>query len=264
MPQNAYPKEVTVHFRSLPHFVEEKVIFEILQLPKMKKLTTIMKEKIQLEDGGFVFPGKAYSKLLVENREELEELTKWTEEKCTEVFQYEEIDFYCNIPTLLACSYCAENNRNSRGHHVKYCFEKKKRGFVQKRQDMVHDKKKTSNEDGFHTKRHHQNPEASKETETENAEINEKNVEPTKKDETKKKNEKNNPWFKRKQMNENESEEAENGRTVDISEGEENMESLGRIIRRSERHKKNENKPPSNNPEIILEDGEIEQQQNDT
>ena len=122
-------------------------------------------------------------------------------------------------------------------------------GYVKKQE-------KSSNEYGFHTKRHHQNPEASKETETENAEIDENNIESTKKDEAKKKNENNNPWFKRKQMNENESEEAETGRTLDIREGEENMESLGRIIRRSGRHKKIENKPPPKNSEIITEDGE--------
>ena len=50
-----------------------------------------MKERIQLEDGGFVFSGKAYSNLLVKNKDELEELAKWVEEKCTDVFQYEEI-----------------------------------------------------------------------------------------------------------------------------------------------------------------------------
>ena len=59
MPENAYPKEVTMHFRILPHFITEDSVYAELKLPNIKALSRIMKGKLKTDDGGFVFTGKA-------------------------------------------------------------------------------------------------------------------------------------------------------------------------------------------------------------
>ena len=71
MPENAYPKEVTMHLRSLPNFVTEDSVFTDLKLPIIKKLSRIMKAKLRTDHAGFLSKRKAYSKLLVRKQDEL-------------------------------------------------------------------------------------------------------------------------------------------------------------------------------------------------
>ena len=133
MPENAYPKEVTMHFRSLPHFMTEDSVYAELKLPNIKKLSRIMKEKLKTDDGGFVFTEEAYSMLLVENKDERADLSKRAAEHCTTRFNLDEMEFYCNNPTLLSCEYCLKRNRNYEGHHKTYYNEKEQTDYYQRR-----------------------------------------------------------------------------------------------------------------------------------
>jgi len=95
---NSFPSEVTVHFRSLPHFFENEDIYDCINFPNVRKLSPIMKEKFLAEDQGFVYTGIAYGKVMVSNENEEEALRNWAEQSCTKSFQLYEMDFYCNIP----------------------------------------------------------------------------------------------------------------------------------------------------------------------
>ena len=68
---DTFPREVTVQFRNLPHFLPECEVLQTVELPKTKKLTNVMKQKLHTEDGGYIYIGTAYYKLLVENEIEL-------------------------------------------------------------------------------------------------------------------------------------------------------------------------------------------------
>ena len=135
---NAFPREVNLSFRTLAHCFEDDEIFETLNLPVTRKTTNIIKHKIETEDGGFVFTGNANCKLLIETEEEKSLLAEWTKKHCTEQFQLHEIPFYCNIPSLLNCSFCESNSKPSKGHHESYCYEKTK--SKQKEVQIVNDK----------------------------------------------------------------------------------------------------------------------------
>ena len=45
----------------------------------------------------------------------------WVEQSCTKSFQLYDMDFYCNIPSLLTCSYCQTLGNNGGGHLEAYC-----------------------------------------------------------------------------------------------------------------------------------------------
>ena len=123
--RDTFPREVTVQFRNLPHFLLESEILNTVNLPKTKKLSNILKQKLHTEDGGYIYIGTAYYKLLVENETELNSLKVWAEENCTKTFSLQNLDFFCNIPSLLSCNFCLSQNKNSNGHHEKYCIQKR-------------------------------------------------------------------------------------------------------------------------------------------
>ena len=56
---------------------------------------------------------------------ELEQLKTWANEKCTETFAIDEMEFYANIPSILECEHCKTTGKRFNGHHVKYCWELK-------------------------------------------------------------------------------------------------------------------------------------------
>ena len=133
----SFPREVTVHFRSLPHFFEGEDIYDCINFPYVKKLSPIMKEKFLTEDQGFVYTGFAYGKVMVSNENEEEALKNWAEQSCTKSFQLYEMDFYCNIPSLLTCAYCQTLGNNARGHHEAYFSLKrteKKQSYTNRKQ----------------------------------------------------------------------------------------------------------------------------------
>lgn len=121
---NAFPREVNLSFRTLAHCFADNEVFEALNLPVTRRTTNIIKHKIETEDGGFVFTGNANCKLLMETEEERKLLAEWAKQHCTEQFQLHEIPFYCNIPSLLTCSFCEGKGKLSAGHDESYCYEK--------------------------------------------------------------------------------------------------------------------------------------------
>ena len=151
---NIFPREVTVHFRSLPHFFEDKDIYDCIKFPNVKKLSPTMKEKFSTEDQGFVYTGFAYGKVMVSFENEEEALKNWTEQSCTKTFHLYEMDSYCTIPSLLTCSYCQTPGKTAEGHHEAYCTrkrtEKKQRGTNRKQVKGVTEKTPRTNENCTH------------------------------------------------------------------------------------------------------------------
>ena len=124
-PLKRFPREVTVHFRSLAHFFEDEDIYDCINFLNVKKLSPLMKEKFLTEDQGYVYTGFAYGKVMVSNENEEKALKNWAEQSCTKSFQLYEMDFYCNTPSLLTCAYCQTLGNNARGHHEAYCSLKR-------------------------------------------------------------------------------------------------------------------------------------------
>ena len=85
---NSFPREVTVHFRSLPHFFEDKDIYDCIKFPNLKKLSPNMKEKFSNEDQRFVYTGFAYGKVMVSIENEEEALQNWAQQSCTKTFHF--------------------------------------------------------------------------------------------------------------------------------------------------------------------------------
>ena len=48
-------------------------------------------KKIKSDDGGFIFSGKAYHKIMMENKDELVTLSNWASTNYTKKFDFEEI-----------------------------------------------------------------------------------------------------------------------------------------------------------------------------
>ncbi len=115
------------------HFVPDSDVLEIIDIPNVKKLSNIIKQKLTMDDGGYVYTGAAQLKLMIANEEELQALKNWAKLNCTKTFYAFENAFYCNIPSILNCSFCEARNRNSNSHHDSYCVLKKK----QERQTLV-------------------------------------------------------------------------------------------------------------------------------
>ena len=122
---NAFPREVSLQFRNLPHFIPDEMVLDAIQLPSTENVNPIVKQRLPNEDGGAVFTGWAYTKLIVENDMQLEQLKTWANEKCTETFAIDEMEFYANIPSILECEHCKTTGKRFNGHHVKYCWELK-------------------------------------------------------------------------------------------------------------------------------------------
>ena len=40
---------------------------------------------------------------------------------CKKTFTADEMEFYCNIPSVLTCSHCKSNKKQHVGHHDSYC-----------------------------------------------------------------------------------------------------------------------------------------------
>ncbi len=124
--KDAFPREVTLQFRNLAHFLNNSDVFESLDFPSIKPATKITKETTRTDDGGHFYTGKAYCKILIETEAELQEAKVWAENSCTEEFRIGELTFYSRIPSILNCSFCAYHNKEATGHHEKYCYVKKK------------------------------------------------------------------------------------------------------------------------------------------
>ena len=116
----AFPREANLYFQTLPHFFKDEEVFQAIKLPTRKQTTAIKKATIQTEDG-FIYSGNAICKLMIENEQQLQELTKWAEKSCASEFSLYDLKFYCNIPSLLECENCRANGKNFRGHHRSYC-----------------------------------------------------------------------------------------------------------------------------------------------
>ena len=119
--EDMYPKQLNVQFTNLPHFIPDEIILEEIGIPSMKPISTIIKQKHATADGGYVFTGRAHMKIMVESETCLENVKKWTEQNCTKTFTADEMEFYCNIPSVLTCSHCKSNKKQHVGHHDSYC-----------------------------------------------------------------------------------------------------------------------------------------------
>ena len=122
---NAFPREVSLQFRNLPHFIPDEIVLDAIQLPSTENVNPIVKQRLPTEDGGAVFTGWAYTKLIVENDMELEQLKTGANEKCTETFAIDEMELYANIPSIFECEHCKTTGKRFNGHHVEYCWELK-------------------------------------------------------------------------------------------------------------------------------------------
>ena len=122
---NAFPREVSPQFRNLPHFIPDEMVLDAIQLPSTENVNPNVKPRLPTEDGGAAFTGWAYTKLIIENDMELEQLKTWANEKCTETFAIDEMEFYANIPSILECEHCKTTGKRLNGHHVKHCWELK-------------------------------------------------------------------------------------------------------------------------------------------
>ena len=116
----ACPREANLFFQTLPHFFTDEEVFDAVKLPNRKQTTTIKKATIPTEDGD-IYSGNAVCKLLIENEQQLLELTQWAEKSCSSDFSIFDLKFYCNISLLLECEKCKANRKAFRGHHQSYC-----------------------------------------------------------------------------------------------------------------------------------------------
>ena len=82
---------VLINFIHLSEKINYFILFIIIILvisSKRKKLSNILKQKLHTEDGGYIYIGTAYYKLLVEKETELNSLKVWAEENCTLLLHY--------------------------------------------------------------------------------------------------------------------------------------------------------------------------------
>lgn len=122
---NAYPKQFTVKFRNLPHFIpdEEVILACNLEDFKLSKLRHQL-EKISPEIEAHT--GICYADVEIQNESQLEKLIAWNQKSFMNKYVIEEIPIRCQIQRLLQCTFCKENNLDFMGHHSRQCKLRKK------------------------------------------------------------------------------------------------------------------------------------------
>ena len=118
-----YPKQFTLKYRNLPHFLSDEEIIEACNLQNYK-IKNLRHQKEQISDEIEAYTGICYADIEILNKQELEEIITWNEKAFLSQFTASEIPFNCCIQTLLQCENCKEENRQFMGHHKKQCKQK--------------------------------------------------------------------------------------------------------------------------------------------
>ena len=122
---NAYPKQFTVKFLNLPHFIPDEETISACNLEDFK----LSKLRHQLEKFSSeieAHTGICYADVEIQNESQLEKLMAWNQKSFMNKYIIEEIPIKCQIQKLLQCTFCKENKLEFMGHHTRQCKIKKK------------------------------------------------------------------------------------------------------------------------------------------
>ena len=117
---NSYPKQFTLKFRNLPHFLEDGEIVEACNLQEYK-ISKLRHQRVRISDDIEAFTGICYAEIEIANHCQLENIKSWNQQAFLNQFVTNEIPFKCYIQTLLQCENCNEGKRQFMGHHKKQC-----------------------------------------------------------------------------------------------------------------------------------------------
>lgn len=130
----SYPKQFTLKFRNLPHFLEDGEIMEACNLQEYK-VSKLRHQKHKISDTMEAFTGICYAEVEILNQCQLESIKSWNQQAFLNNFVTNEIPFNCYIQTLLQCENCLEAKRQFMGHHKKQCKHQSPQGNSPKNEE---------------------------------------------------------------------------------------------------------------------------------
>ena len=131
-----YPKQFTLKFRNLPHFLEDKEILASCNLQSYK-ISKLRHQKERISSDMEVYTGICYADIEVRDSNQLEQLKLWNKKAFLKAFDTNEIPFNCYVQTLLQCDYCKQEKVRFMGHHENQCKIKKKQPNTVSEDDEV-------------------------------------------------------------------------------------------------------------------------------